>query len=112
MRGGLLRNRVVYQTRTETPGPLGNPVPGWSGTSGHWCRIRSPRGREVLVAQQYEATVTHVLTLRWPGYAFDPDGRFLLGPRVFQVVSSLDVDERNRQVDVLVTERVSPQETP
>lgn len=107
---GTLNRRLTYQTRVNgDKNSLGQPVPGEYTTVGtYWGGIRSPNGREATNALQMKAEASHIVTIRYQGFDLDPKGRFLYKSRIFNIGAILNVDELNRQVDLMCTEVVSP----
>ena len=62
-------------------------------------------GREAEVARQVRADLTHAVTFRARTVVGPGDRLTYLG-RIFNVESSLNVDERNRQLNLLCREVV------
>jgi SPP1 family predicted phage head-tail adaptor len=113
VRAGRLSRRVAYQTSAESRNALNEAFPTWSTVGTYWAEVRGLTGREVYHASQTKAEAPHVLTLRYPGFRPSPAARFVYGARIFDVISVINVDERNRQVEVLVNEQpVPPAESP
>lgn len=108
MRGGPLRTPLEYQTKTQTPDSYNQPQDTWTTQGTYYGLVRSPSGREGTNALQMRATVSHVITTRYPGFLYDPTARFLYGTRILNIAYVLNVDERNRQVDIACTEVVKP----
>jgi SPP1 family predicted phage head-tail adaptor len=114
MRAGKLRRNLAYQQKTQVPDSLAQPQPTWTTLAQFWCGIRSPTGRESLNAQQIKAQVSHVVETRFsPSTPVLPTGRFVTEDnRVFNISYVLNVDERNRQLDIGCIEVISPPATP
>ncbi|GAC1475657.1 MAG: hypothetical protein NVSMB9_28580 [Isosphaeraceae bacterium] len=112
MQAGKLRKRLTYRTPNDsTPDSYGQtiaPATAYTTVGTYWGEIRSPNGRELANAAQIKAVVSHVVTIRYQGSLPSPKGEFLYQTRIFQIASVVNVDERNRRVDLLCTELVSP----
>lgn len=105
-----LRRRVQLQSNVPAATGYGQRQPNWQTVGTYWAQVRPLSGRELENARQIKAEVTHRITLRYQGPAapLNPTQRFLLEGRVFNIVSVVNVDERNRQYDCLCTEQVTP----
>jgi SPP1 family predicted phage head-tail adaptor len=110
IRAGSLRHALAYQTNAPAADALGQLQPVWTTAATYRAEVRAPNGRELITAQQQQAVVTHVLTLRHPGFEFSPAGRFLEGATVYNVVACCDPDGRRRSL--VVTASTDPTETP
>ena len=114
MKAGLLRRNLAYQQKTQVRDSFGQPQDTWATVAQFWSAIRNPTGREALNAQQMKAELSHVITTRFsPSTPILPTGRFVTADnRVFNIAYVLNVDERNRQIDVGCTEVVQPPTSP
>jgi SPP1 family predicted phage head-tail adaptor len=108
VKGGKLRKRVQYQESTDTVDDNGQLLRAWNTVYTCWGEIRALTGREAMTATQLKGTVLHTVTIRYQGSMPTPLGRLLYGARIFNITSVLNPDERNRQVDLGVTEVISP----
>lgn len=73
---GDLRHRVTYQTATEALDNFGQPIQTWSSGTEIWARVEPLSGRELEIARQQRADVSHVVTVRGDR-AINPQGRFV-----------------------------------
>jgi len=105
MQAGKLRHRLVIEAPTITTDldggqvvtmrPVGTPV---------WGAITPVRMTEAVVAGQVAARGTHRITLRWGG-VLPPSYQLREGTRVFEITESQNMDERDRQLNILAIER-------
>lgn len=65
MRAGRLRQRVTIQEPTETQDSYGEPVATWSDLATVWAAIDPLSGRETFGGEQYQARLTHRVTMRY-----------------------------------------------
>ena len=66
--------------------------------------IRPTDGSETVEADRFAGSVTHQIALRYrPGTV--PAMRFRKGPRVFHILSVINVDERDRWLKCFCEER-------
>jgi SPP1 family predicted phage head-tail adaptor len=102
---GSYRHRLSYQI-SEVSGtrPNGQEIREWHTLFATWAEIKPLNGREVHAAGQTHATLTHRITLRYRP-SITPEGRFVTGSRVFNVVSVVDEDERHRTLIVTAVEQ-------
>ena len=107
---GDLRFRVYSQAPSAgPPDQLGetDPVYANPGTP-YWANIRNLTGRETLYAQQTESLVDKVIETRYPGFAFDPSGRFAINGRIFNISWVDHPGEAKRMIRCYCTEQVKP----
>ncbi|HKD38450.1 MAG TPA: phage head closure protein [Pirellulales bacterium] len=84
-----------YRQRTMT----WETIDTWRG------ELRPLTAREAIVAAQTQSAVTGHVRLRWtPTYALTPLNRLFFQGRYLQILSVLNVSERNREWDVEVRE--------
>lgn len=104
MQAGKLRHLLILQQSTDVTNSRGEAIPTWSDVASVWGEVTPLSGREGLAAQQVYATASHRVRIRYrPGVV--PKMRFLKGSREFDIDAVLNVDERNRELTCLVTER-------
>lgn len=103
---GKLRHRVLFQTPVTVPGRFNEPkAQGTQPAVTRWCQIETLTGRELWLARQTRADVTHRLTLRYtPGLL--PKMEAVYQGRVFEILEVHDPDERRVELQVLCKERV------
>lgn len=105
MRAGELRNRVTVEQYTESANSVGEPVKTWSTYAVLDAAINALTGTERIQAAQVNANAFVQMTLRYyPGIT--PKMRVRLGSRTFQIASVVNVDERNREIDLLMVENL------
>jgi SPP1 family predicted phage head-tail adaptor len=109
---GDLNRRVYYQSASDgTADELGTvPTEYDEPGVGYWAQIRNLTGRETYFAQQTEALADKVIVTRYPGFVFDPRGRFVFGSRIFNISWVDNPDDAKRMIRSYVTESVEPAE--
>ena len=101
MRGGKLRCYVAFyqcvQTRNAvgelTTDPATFPLLGYV-----WARISPLSGQEAAIAKNIRADITHEIETRPTFFAVSPKDQIRYQGRTFEIVSRLNIDERNRQI--------------
>ena len=105
MRAGRLRHRVVIQEPDNCVDAYGGPSHGWSDVARVFADIRPVRGQERLETLQVSADVTHTVIMRYRS-GVTPKMRIRYGTRLLNVISVLNVGERNKQLELLCSEQV------
>lgn len=107
MRAGQLRHRVEIQSYDSTADELNQVIineSDWSTDATCWASIRPLNGREMEYMNSVYADVSHKILMRY--YSLQTEDRIKYGSRIFNVVSVINTDERNRQVEVIAKEVV------
>jgi head-tail adaptor len=107
MRAGRLRNLVTIERQAFTDDTFGEPIASSTTTVGTaWAAIEPIPARELDVARQMRADVSHKVTLRVnPSITVYATDRLRLGTRYFEPVGPpINIDERGREWSVLVVE--------
>lgn len=103
MRAGDLRRRISIQRRNTTQDTFGQAIPTWMDVVVCWAGIEPLAGRELVTAQAVNAEITHQVVIRYRT-GITPAMRVLYGTRFFNILSILNVDERNRQLTLGASE--------
>lgn len=113
MRAGDLRRRIDIQVRSTTQDALGQQSIVWTDyMTSVAADIQSLTGRERFIAQSASSQVTHTIVVRYCAQLADP---LKVGgmravytyngvTRYFEIESSINVDERNEQIQMLASE--------
>lgn len=107
-----LNRRVTVQRPTEDAGDDGHTDlkddANWENVGVLWGAFKTRGGREAQVFDQVEATVSHLIDFRYgtTSRSIIPKWRLKMGTRIFNVVSSVDVDEAHKTIQVSATEAV------
>ncbi len=106
MKAGQLRHRVTIQKLNEAQGSTGEILKGdaqWTDFATVWASIKPLRGRELFIAQQVSAEVNIQIGFRFLKGVV-PRMRILFGAREFDVKEVLNLEERNRELELLCKE--------
>jgi SPP1 family predicted phage head-tail adaptor len=83
----------------------GQTICDWTLFCQCWVKIKPLSGRELWLAKQAQARVTHEITMLYqPG--IDPTMRAVLGERIFNFDSVRNKDEQNLELIILAIENV------
>ena len=105
MRAGALRHKIVIQEPTETQDSVGGPDATWSTFATVWASIEPLNGRELFAAQQINAEITARIRIRYLSGVI-PKMRVSFGERIFEILSVINLEERNREMELMVKEDV------
>lgn len=106
MKAGLLRHQVTLQSPAGARDAVGERITTWTDVATVWARIQPLSARELFAAAQAHAATTHRVTIRHSidVAAIDAAWRVQFGSRVFVVDGVRNIDERNREIELLCTE--------
>lgn len=116
MRIGTLRRRIVIQARPAGLDTYGQRTAAWQNVlTGVPARIEALSASEVIAGQATNAEATHRLTVRYHAQLADPATVAGLravyatetGTRYFNLQAALNIDERNRTIQITATEGLS-----
>ena len=108
MRAGDLRHRAELQQQLVTKDSYGQQVNSWVTLATIWCQISPVSGKEAFMAQQVQSETTHQIRCRYRQEFANPKTvaacRLLFKGRIFNITSSINWDERNREITLMATE--------
>jgi SPP1 family predicted phage head-tail adaptor len=99
LRAGELRKRFTILRGEQTQSNTGDISLTWVSEGRCWGAIKPLSGGESISAEQRIADTTHGITVRY-STKFAADRRLRLGSRVFEIMSVVNVDERNREISL------------
>jgi SPP1 family predicted phage head-tail adaptor len=103
VRIGKLRHRITIERVTETRDTDGSVIETWSTYVTVQASIEPISGREYFAAQSTQADATHRISLRYLS-GIVPKMRVKFGSRIFDILSIINVDERNRELQLMCRE--------
>ena len=104
MRAGRLRHRVTIQRPVNMQSEYGSKTGyAWEDLATVWASVEPLRGREFLDAEAEGAEVTTRIVIRYRENV-GPACRVVWGTRAYDVVSTLSVEERDRQIELMCRE--------
>lgn len=102
---GAYRHRVTVQVVTETQNSQGEPSTDWADETTVWTSVEPLVGRELLLAQQTVALVTHRVGLRYLA-GLTAKKRLVFNGRTFNILNVMNLEERNREMEIMAQEIV------
>jgi SPP1 family predicted phage head-tail adaptor len=99
VRSGTLRNRVQLQSRATTVDAAGQHTGTWSTYRTCYAEVIDKGGAEKIRGQQVDATVSHVVRIRYPQGTFPtPENRVVYDSRNLHIESVQRRDTHEREV--------------
>jgi len=105
MRAGKLRNTIAIEQVAETQDADGSVIESWSTFASAQASIEPISGREYFAAQTTQADVTHRISLRYLAGVM-PKMRVKYGSRIFDILSVININERNRELQLMCRESI------
>jgi SPP1 family predicted phage head-tail adaptor len=100
---GSLRQRIELQSRTDTQDATGQAVPTWATYATVWAAIEPLTGRELIAAKQAQSQDTVKVRCRYLTGILTTH-RVLFGTRILAINAVINLDERNRELNLMCTE--------
>ena len=105
MQAGKLRHHLEVQAATETRDAHGGVTRDWRTVDMRWAAVEPLTGRELFEAQQVQGRATVRVRMR-PYGDLTPSHRLKFGDRVLNIDSIQNIDERDREMEVLCVEAI------
>lgn len=101
---GNLRHRIVLKKPVMVKDSIGQEVEEWQDAGTVWASIEPLSGKEYFNARQVNSEITTKITIR---YIKDLDSHWVvhLGQRVFNILSVINIEERNIYLQLLCSEK-------
>ena len=102
---GKLRHRIILKKPVAIKDPIGQDLEIWQDIASVWANIEPLSGKEYFNAQQVNSEITTKITIR---YIKNLNSHWVvhLGHRVFNILSVINLEERNRYLQLLCSEKV------
>ncbi len=92
---GSLRHQVIIQQPTYAKGTSGADEPTWSTFVSGKAFFDSPRARKYFASDRENVSKTYGVEMHWQA-GIDETMRLLFSGRTFEIMDSVDVEERHR----------------
>jgi SPP1 family predicted phage head-tail adaptor len=103
MEAGKLRHRITIQSLTEAKNELAETEETPASVVTLWASVEPLSGRELFLVQQYSSEITHRVRIRYyPGLT--PRHQIVFGSRTFNIISIINKEERNIELELLCKE--------
>ena len=101
---GDMRRKLTLERIVRTGDGGGGANEAWVSVAQIWAAIASLRGDEGLREQRVSGRVSHEISMRYRSDV-EPEMRFSIDGRVFQILAVIDPDQRRRRLNCLCEER-------
>jgi SPP1 family predicted phage head-tail adaptor len=102
---GNLRHRITIEQAAVAQDTDGAVLESWSTYAMVQASIEPISGREYFAAQSTQADVTHRIIVRYRS-GITPKMRVNHGSRIFDILSVININERNRELHLMCRENV------
>lgn len=99
----MLRHRITLQTLTTQNDGYGGDAETWNDYKTVWASVEPLSGRELIQAQQTQTQYSHRIRTRFFS-DFTEEMRIQYKSRTFEIESIINVNERNRELEIMCTE--------
>jgi SPP1 family predicted phage head-tail adaptor len=103
---GLLDKKISIQRESRTPDGAGGYLLSWVDFASARAYIKPLSGREAVQAERIQASVTHRFAMRYKAGIL-PSDRIVYAGRVFNIRAVINVEERNRWLEIVADEGVA-----
>lgn len=103
---GAYRQRLYVQQENPVADTGGGSSIGWTTINTVWASIEPITGWERLQANKLTGSISHRIRMRYDN-TITPSMRFLLGSRVFNIRAVMNVEERNKTLEIIAEEGVA-----
>jgi SPP1 family predicted phage head-tail adaptor len=108
MQAGQLRKRILIQSPPTGQNAYGEPLTTWADVATVWAEITPLSARELFAAQAVQSETSHKITVRYRAEFANPKTvagmRVVHSGRIFNITGAINIDERNRTVELSATE--------
>jgi len=105
---GKLRHKVSVQRLNRIDAGGGSYNVEWETFASPYAWIKPLSGTESLFGMQLEDTITHDIIIRYKASrTITPENRIKFGSRLFNIRSVINVEERNRWLQIRAEEGVA-----
>lgn len=105
MKPGNLRHRITIQQLTRYDDNAGGYTETWNAVAIVWADVYPLKGQERYDAQQVLASLSHRVTIRYRA-GVEPSMRLQYGNRTLNIESTIDPEERHRELILMCSEVV------
>jgi len=102
---GDLRNKITIQVQSSTKDDYGALIETWTDVKTIWAAVNPINGREYFAAESVNSEITHRVKARYTS-GITPDMRVKFGTRYFNILSIINYEERNIELQLMCREAV------
>ena len=102
---GKLRHKIELQSKSRLPDGIGGYTIDWETVAHPMAWIRPRSGTETVIGMQLQDETTHDIVIRYKASRnVTPEDRILFGNRAFAIIAVINVEERNRWLQIRAIE--------
>jgi len=105
MRAGRLRHRLWLKGPTNTNDTAGTIVTTYGTVAVLWGSIEPLKGQEYYDSALINSEATSRIVIRHTA-TIEPNYIFVFETRTFKIISVIDIDEKNKEMQLMVKEEV------
>lgn len=105
MNPGQLKHRITIQDLTSGVDSYGSATDQWTDVCTVWAGIFPLSGKAFFEAEMMNSEVSHKINIRYRA-GIKPDMRVKFGSRYFQIISVINFQERNAEMQLMCRELV------
>lgn len=105
MLSGRLNHKLRIEQRTETKNTLGEDITTWTLYKETWGHVSPLSGKEYISQNELQSSVTGRISIRYIS-GITTDMRVNWNDRIFDILSVINTDERNRELIMIVEEQL------
>lgn len=100
MRAGKMREFVTLQSKSVSRAANGEELVTWGTYATVWAQVQPIGGREYSAIRLAQSDITHRFRIRYLS-GVNTGMRVLLDGRPYDIVEAINVDQRNRELELL-----------
>lgn len=102
---GELRHYVTFQSKTKVQNDYGEEIDTWKNEFNSRIAIYPISGKEFFAAEKVNSEITHKVNMRYiPNQSVRPEMRILFNGRIVEIISVINFQERNIELQLLCKE--------
>ena len=101
---GDMRRKLTLERIVRSGDGGGGSSESWISVAQIWCSVETLRGDEAHREHRLSGRVSHEIGMRYRSDV-EPEMRFFVDGRVFQILAVFDPDQRRRRLSCLCEER-------
>lgn len=105
MRAGRLRHRLTFMSPIQVPDGMGAVTESHATAAVVWGSLEPLRGKEYFESQAINSEITGRVVIRYLG-VINPVMIITFAGRTFEIISIINVEEKNRELQIMVKEKV------
>jgi SPP1 family predicted phage head-tail adaptor len=102
---GELRHKIIFQKLENTQNNYGEPTEIWSEVFTTKAAIYPISGKEFYAAETVNSEVSHKVNIRYKK-GLSPNMRVKFGERLFSIISIINFQERNVELQIMCKELI------